>query len=120
MDPEVLLLIREAVAKDVPVLGHCLGGQLMAKALGGQVTRAPVKEIGWGRSRCEPASGGRLVRGGPGAFGVFQWHGETFSLPPVRRICCPAAGAPIRHSFWDRTWASVPHRNERGAGAQLV
>ena len=44
-----LSLIRQAVAADVPVLGHCLGGQLMAKALGGQVTQNPTKEIGWGR-----------------------------------------------------------------------
>ena len=42
-------LIRDAVARDVPVLGHCLGGQLMAKALGAPVTRNAVKEIGWGR-----------------------------------------------------------------------
>src|SRR4029450_13600583 len=43
-----LELIRRAVAAGVPCLGHCLGGQLMSKALGGSVTRNPVKEIGWG------------------------------------------------------------------------
>ena len=42
-------LIRAAVGAGVPVIGHCLGGQLMSKALGGEVTRNPVKEIGWGR-----------------------------------------------------------------------
>ncbi|MDE2585824.1 MAG: type 1 glutamine amidotransferase, partial [Betaproteobacteria bacterium] len=41
-------LIRDAIAKDIPVLGHCLGGQLIVQALGGTVTRNPVKEIGWG------------------------------------------------------------------------
>src|SRR5262245_55774807 len=46
---EILALIRAAVASDVPVLGHCLGAQLMAKALGGEVTRNAVKEIGWGK-----------------------------------------------------------------------
>ena len=46
--PPVLDLIRAAVGADVPVLGHCLGGQLMSKALGGTVGRNPVKEIGWG------------------------------------------------------------------------
>src|SRR5262245_18670202 len=40
-------LIRRAVDADVPVLGHCLGGQLMAKALGAQVSRNSVSEIGW-------------------------------------------------------------------------
>ena len=44
----MLELVREAVRKDLPALGHCLGGQLMAKALGGEVSRARVKEIGWG------------------------------------------------------------------------
>ena len=43
-----LALIRDAVARDIPVLGHCLGGQLISKALGGTVSRNPVKEIGWG------------------------------------------------------------------------
>ncbi len=45
--PKVTDLIRQAVAADVPVLGHCLGGQLISKALGGAITRNPVKEIGW-------------------------------------------------------------------------
>src|SRR4051794_39211058 len=40
-------LLRDAVAAAVPVVGHCLGGQLLAKALGAPVTRAPVAEIGW-------------------------------------------------------------------------
>ena len=40
-----LSLIRQAVAVDMPVLGHCLGGQLMAKALGGVVSANPIKEI---------------------------------------------------------------------------
>lgn len=47
IDPE-LTLIRQAVANDIPVLGHCLGGQLISKALGGVVGKNPVKEIGWG------------------------------------------------------------------------
>jgi GMP synthase-like glutamine amidotransferase len=46
--PKMLGLIRETVDADVPVIGHCLGGQLLAKALGAAVTRNPVKEIGWG------------------------------------------------------------------------
>src|SRR3954465_10270802 len=43
----VLALMRDAVASDVPVIGHCLGGQLLARALGGGVSRNPVVEIGW-------------------------------------------------------------------------
>src|SRR4051812_50139172 len=60
-----LELVREAVRKDVPALGHCLGGQLMSKALGGAVRRNPVKEIGWGGGRVAGNARAREgVRGG--------------------------------------------------------
>ncbi len=80
--PPLLQLIRQAVERDVPVLGHCLGGQLMSRALGGRVGRNPVKEIGWGgvsKAGLNPAPDwlGDL----PSSFEVFQWHGETFSIP---------------------------------------
>ena len=81
---EVCTLIRDAVAKDIPVIGHCLGGQLMSKALGGQVTRNPVKEIGWGEAMTEQNDVTRHWLGEQAgrAGTVFQWHGETFSIPP--------------------------------------
>ena len=75
-------LIHEAIARNVPVIGHCLGGQLMARALGGRVEPAAVPEIGWH---------GIEVQEGPDAgkwFGdlrtaiVFQWHYDRFDLPP--------------------------------------
>jgi GMP synthase-like glutamine amidotransferase len=75
-------LIREAVRKDVPALGHCLGGQLIAKAFGGEVTRSRVKEIGWGEVRVEDNSVAREWFGDLAAFESFHWHGETFSIPP--------------------------------------
>lgn len=79
----VLTLMREAVAQRVPVIGHCLGGQLLSRALGGAVTRNPVKEIGWCDVRAEANAETRDWLGEPGrAFRVFQWHGETFSIPP--------------------------------------
>jgi len=81
--PKVVSLIRQAVAADVPVLGHCLGGQLMAKALGGKVTRNRVKEIGWLPVEAVDSSATRAwIDGLPPRFEVFHWHGETFSLPP--------------------------------------
>ena len=84
--PKVLDLIRQAVARDVPVLGHCLGGQLMSRALGGTVSRNPVKEIGWGTvRRTGDAAGEGWLAGLPVEIEVFQWHGETFSLPPGAR-----------------------------------
>jgi GMP synthase-like glutamine amidotransferase len=77
-----LELVRDAVRKDVPLLGHCLGGQLIAKALGGTVRAAPVKEIGWGEVRVADNEVAREWLGALPAFETFQWHGEAFSIPP--------------------------------------
>jgi GMP synthase-like glutamine amidotransferase len=77
-----LELIREAVRKDVPVLGHCLGAQLMSKAFGGEVRPNPVKEIGWGEVRVCDNAVARQWLGEQRAFASFHWHGETFSIPP--------------------------------------
>ncbi len=78
-----LALIRAALAAGIPVLGHCLGGQLMAKALGGVITRNPVKEIGWGEVSVLDNADARAWFGAvPRRFLAFHWHGETFSIPP--------------------------------------
>ena len=79
----VCQLIREAQQRQLPVLGHCLGGQLIAKALGGRVERNPVKEIGWGDILCEQRAPARRWLGelAGQAMPAFHWHGETFSLP---------------------------------------
>jgi len=75
-------LIEQAVARGIPVLGVCLGAQLIAKALGGRVYRNPVKEIGWFPVRfSESARRDRLFGGLGSPELVFHWHGETFDLP---------------------------------------
>ena len=79
--PRSLELIRDAYAKDIPVLGHCLGGQLMSKAMGGVVTKNPVKELGWGRTEVANNDVARKWFGDIRSFDSFHWHGETFSLP---------------------------------------
>lgn len=78
---EELSLIRAAVAQDIPVLGHCLGGQLMAKALGAKVTKNPQKEIGWGGVSVLDNPVARKWFDDLREFISFHWHGETFSLP---------------------------------------
>jgi GMP synthase-like glutamine amidotransferase len=81
--PSMLNLIRQAVAADVPVIGHCLGGQLLSKALGGTVGRNPAKEIGWGEVRVTDAVAAHPWLGETSqTLLAFHWHGETFSLPP--------------------------------------
>jgi GMP synthase-like glutamine amidotransferase len=79
--PPVLQLIRHAVGRDIPVLGHCLGGQLMARALGGEVVLNRYKEIGWGRVEVEDNNTARTWFGSVAGFDAFHWHGETFNLP---------------------------------------
>jgi GMP synthase-like glutamine amidotransferase len=76
------LFIKEAIQRGKSILGICLGAQLIAKALGARIFKAPVKEIGW----CDVS----LTRIGsidpffsqlPRTFSVFQWHGDTFEIP---------------------------------------
>ena len=80
--PKALHLIRQAVAADLPVLGHCLGGQLMSKALGGQVSVNPVREIGWlPVERIDSPIARHWLDGLAPEFEVYHWHGETFTIP---------------------------------------
>jgi GMP synthase-like glutamine amidotransferase len=99
----VLGLIRQAAAADVPTLGHCLGGQLISKALGGVVSRNPAKEIGWGEIRVEDNAVARHWFGDIRSFESFHWHGETFTLPP--------AATKLMASAWCRNqgFAIGPH-----------
>ena len=78
--PRTFALICNAVTAHVPVIGHCLGGQLISKALGGTITRNPVKELGWGEVTTTDATA-RDWLGDLERFDAFHWHGETFSLP---------------------------------------
>lgn len=80
--PPLLELLRDAVRQEVPVIGHCLGGQLMSRAFGGAVRVNPVREIGWGEVRVADNAVAREWLGDVQAFQTFQWHGETFSIPP--------------------------------------
>lgn len=79
--PALLQSIRDARARRIPVIGHCLGGQLMSRALGGTVQASPAKEIGW--SDLQPIHPRASEWFGAHApLRLFQWHGESFSIPP--------------------------------------
>jgi GMP synthase (glutamine-hydrolysing) len=74
--------IVQAVERKQPVLGICLGSQLIARALGGRVYPNQRKEIGWFDIHLtEAASSDQLFSGMNPSETVFQWHGETFDLP---------------------------------------
>ncbi len=72
--------IREVVDDGRPVLGICLGAQLVASAMGSRVKPNRVKEIGWFPIQGVPADAAAVFRFPP-AIDVFHWHGETFDLP---------------------------------------
>ncbi|MDD4956379.1 MAG: type 1 glutamine amidotransferase [Candidatus Omnitrophica bacterium] len=75
-------LIKEALAKEVPFLGICLGAQLLAKAAGAKVKKARDKEIGFYTVELTlEASIDPVMKGLPGILDVFQWHEDTFDLP---------------------------------------
>jgi GMP synthase-like glutamine amidotransferase len=75
-------LLREAVERDLPILGVCLGAQLLAAALDARVERGPVPEVGIGDVTLTPEGRGDVVIGADGdSFPVVHWHEETFHVP---------------------------------------
>lgn len=73
------ILILQAILKDIPVIGHCLGGQLMSKALGGTITQSYKPEIGW--QPIKYLEGANVWFGDDPTDTVIQWHYESFSIP---------------------------------------
>jgi GMP synthase-like glutamine amidotransferase len=85
-------LLRAAARADVPMLGICFGGQLLARALGGQAMRAERSEIGWVALRTrDPA----LVAAGP----WLVWHHDTFTVPPGATLLADSPAAPQAYTI---------------------
>ncbi|MDQ3968157.1 MAG: type 1 glutamine amidotransferase [Thermoproteota archaeon] len=80
-------LIRNAMKNDTPVLGICLGSQLIAQAAGGRVYKGKKKEIGWYDVYLTPASSNDIFRGFTDKMiRIFQWHGDTYDLPANAKV----------------------------------
>ena len=73
-------LIKNSVDNDIPVLGICLGSQLIAKTFGAEVYKGPIKEIGFYHD-LKFSNNSKLFDGFSNPFSVFHWHGDTFDLP---------------------------------------
>ncbi len=73
-------LIKNSVNDDIPVLGICLGSQLIAKTFGAKIYSGPKKEIGF-YNDLKISSDSTFFSGFQNPFTVFHWHGDTFDLP---------------------------------------
>ncbi|MGH3265314.1 MAG: type 1 glutamine amidotransferase [Trebonia sp.] len=85
--------LREALDRGLPTLGVCLGGQMLARAAGGEVGPAPRAEWGWSEVELtDEAVGDAVFAGQPRKLQVFQWHSYSFGLPPG---ATPLATSPV-------------------------
>lgn len=92
-------LFLQAVQLGVPTLGHCLGGQLMARALGARVVPSPAPEVGWQRlkvSDCASARGWLQPPEMAATPLVFHWHYEAFELPTGAETLATTAACPVQ------------------------
>lgn len=92
-------LIREANDLGIPVIGHCLGGQLIAKALGGRVERNPVLEVGWEQISIHASSAARQWFGNYSTARLMDWHEDTFAELPPGAVSLASSGACKHQAF---------------------
>lgn len=87
-------MILAAMGRGLPVIGHCLGGQLMARALGARVAAAPAPEIGWQPLTVFDNPVALAWFGAAGPRTVFQWHFDAFELPAGATPLAGSAACP--------------------------
>lgn len=88
------ILILQAMLKDIPVIGHCLGGQLMSKALGGTISKSPKPEIGWQPITYFDNEQTKSWFGNDPTDTVIQWHYDSFSIPTGATLLAGSESCP--------------------------
>ena len=105
-----LSLIREGQERGVPMLGHCLGSQLISKAMGGTVAPMPAKEIGWHKvARDRNPVADAWMAGLPDEFEILIWHHDAFTLPPGAVPLYSSWYCPDQAFVLGNTLATVAH-----------
>lgn len=90
-----IVLLKQAITRDHPVLGICLGAQLLARAGGADILPSPAHELGWYPVYpTDTATTDPLFRHMQAGQMVFQWHGETFSLPAEAKLLATHPNVP--------------------------
>jgi len=103
-------LLTEAVAEGVPVLGICLGAQVLARALGAEVRPAPVHEAGWLDVVPTPDTAGDPLLGHlEEPTGVFHWHQDTFELPDGASLLASSELTPNQAFRLGEAWGIQFH-----------
>ena len=111
-------LMADAVARRLPLLGICLGAQMLARVLGAQVRRAPLRELGFKAVRLtEAGTADPLLAAFGRSARVFQWHEDTFDLPKEAELL--ATGDEVTNQafrYGDRAWGVQFHFEVNQAG----
>ena len=109
--PKEIRLIEQALKADVPLLGHCLGGQLISRALGQEVRANSVPEIGWHPCRRENNPAAEDWLGDlQSPFPMFHWHYEAFDIPDGgQRLFSSEFCANQAYSYGDKVLALQCH-----------
>lgn len=103
------ILILQAMYRDIPVIGHCLGGQLMAKALGGTISISPKPEIGWQSIRYIETNKTNEWFGTNPTDTVIHWHYESFSIPNGATLLASSEACPNQAFSIDKHLAMQFH-----------
>jgi GMP synthase (glutamine-hydrolysing) len=107
---EEIAMLERAVAADKPVLGICLGSQLLAAALGARVYRGPRKELGWFDVTLQPAAReDPLLGAAPPKFPALHWHGDVFDLPAGARHLASSEQTVHQAFAHKRAWGLLFH-----------
>lgn len=108
---EEIALIEDALRENKPILGVCLGSQLLAAALGARVYRNETREIGWYRvTLAAAATEDRLLRGLPPEFVAAHWHSDIFDLPAGAVALASSEKTPVQgFRFGDKAYGLLFH-----------